>query len=64
MTDLIMIAVVVAFFALSALLVRALGGVVEEAGAEREPEYADLAEATPEQATGGQPRNPLADQPR
>jgi hypothetical protein len=46
MTDVIMVAVIVAFFALSALLVRALAPVVEDASSEREPDLADLAEVT------------------
>ena len=46
MTDVIMVAVIVVFFALSALLVRGLGRVVDDASAEREPEPADMAEVT------------------
>jgi hypothetical protein len=52
MTDVIVVAVIVAFFGLSALLVRALGLVVDEASVERGPDLEDS------------PDQPLPDRPR
>jgi hypothetical protein len=44
MVDVLMVAVIVAFFVAAALLVRVLGRVTEEASVEREPEVPDIAD--------------------
>jgi len=49
MVDIVMIAVIVAFFVAVALLVRVLGRVTEAASVEREPELADGAEVSESQ---------------
>jgi hypothetical protein len=43
MVDIVMIAVIVAFFVAAVLLVRVLGRVTDEPSVEREPELADVA---------------------
>jgi len=67
MTDVIVVAVIVAFFGLSALLVRALGLVVDEAAVEFEPDPDDSPDRPlPDQPLPDQPLpdQPLPDRPR
>jgi hypothetical protein len=44
MLDVVLVAVIVAFFVAAALLVRVLGRVTEEASTEREPELPEIAD--------------------
>jgi hypothetical protein len=52
MLDVVVVAVIVAFFVACALLVRVLGRVTEEASTEREPEFADIADVPADQRHG------------
>jgi hypothetical protein len=52
MVDVLMVAVIAAFFVAAALLVRVLGRVTDEASAEREPELADVADVPAGQRPG------------
>jgi len=52
MIDVLMIAVIVAFFAAAALLVRVLGRVTDEASTEREPELVEASQPTAGQRPG------------
>ena len=52
MVDVLMIAVIVAFFVAAALLVRVLRRVTEEASTEREPELPEAPEVTADQRSG------------
>jgi hypothetical protein len=52
MVDVVVVAVIVAFFLASALLVRVLGRVSDEASVEREPDLADTADGPADQRLG------------
>jgi hypothetical protein len=52
MLDVVVVAVIVAFFVAAALLVRVLGRVTEEASTEREPELPDIADVPADQRHG------------
>jgi hypothetical protein len=52
MLDVVVVAVIVAFFVAAALLVRMLGRVTEEASPEREPDFPDIAEVAADQRPG------------
>jgi hypothetical protein len=52
MVDVLMVAIIVAFFVAAALLVRVLGRVTEEASTEREPEPPYVADVPADQPHG------------
>jgi hypothetical protein len=52
MVDVLMIAVIVAFFVAAALLVRVLGRVTDEASTEREPELPETSQPAADQRSG------------
>jgi hypothetical protein len=52
MVDVLMVAVIVAFFVASALLVRVLGRVTDEPSTEREPDIYDIADVPADRRPG------------
>ena len=52
MLDVVVVAVIVAFFVACALLVRVLGRVTDEPSTEREPEIPDVADVAADQPHG------------
>ncbi len=52
MVDVVMVAVIVAFFVVAALLVRVLGRVTDEASAEREPDLPEAADVPADHRPG------------